>query len=112
VEDHSAAVWAILMKGRIGETYLIGADEEMNNKDVLELMGQPKDAYDYVKDRAGHDLRYGIDSAKLSDELGWTPQFTDFRDGLADTIKWYTENKDWWEAEKESVEANYAKNNQ
>ena len=116
VDDHSAAVWTILTKGRIGETYLIGADGEMNNKDVLEmlleLMGQSKDAYDYVKDRAGYDLRYAIDSTQLRDELGWTPQFTDFRDGLADTIKWYTENKDWWEAEKEAVETNYAKNNQ
>ena len=116
VDDHSAAVWTILTKGRIGETYLIGADGEMNNKDVLEmlleLMGQSKDAYDYVKDRAGYDLRYAIDSTQLRDELGWRPQFTDFRDGLADTIKWYTENKDWWEAEKEAVETNYAKNNQ
>ena len=116
VEDHSVAVWTILMKGRIGETYLIGADGEMNNKDVLELllelMDQPKDAYDCVKDRAGHDLRYAIDSSKLREEFGWTPQFTDFREGLADTIEWYRVNKDWWAAEKEAVEANYAKNNQ
>ena len=116
VDDHSAAVWTILMNGRIGETYLIGADGERNNRDVLELilelMGQPKDAYDRVKDRAGHDLRYAIDSSKLRDELGWIPQFTDFKDGLVDTIKWYTENKDWWAHEKEAVEANYAKNNQ
>lgn len=114
--DHSSAVWAILTKGRIGETYLIGADGEENNKQVLELilelMDQPKDAYDHVKDRAGHDLRYAIDSTKLREELGWTPQFTNFKDGLADTIKWYTENKDWWAAEKASVEANYAKNGQ
>ena len=64
--DHSTGVWAILTKGRIGETYLIGADGEKNNKEVLELilekMGQPKDAYDRVTDRAGHDLRYAIDS--------------------------------------------------
>ncbi len=116
VDDHSAAVWTILTKGRIGETYLIGADGEENNQHVLELilevMGQPIDAYDYVKDRAGHDLRYAIDSSKLRDELGWIPQFTDFKDGLVDTIKWYTENKDWWADEKEAVEANYAKNNQ
>ena len=114
--DHSSAVWAILTKGRIGETYLIGADGEENNKQVLELilefMDQPKDAYDHVKDRAGHDLRYAIDSTKLREELGWTPQFTDFKDGLADTIKWYTENKDWWAAEKAAVEATYAKNGQ
>lgn len=114
--DHSSAVWAILTKGRIGETYLIGADGEENNKHVLELilelMDQPKDAYDHVQDRAGHDLRYAIDSTKLREELGWTPEFTNFKDGLADTIQWYTENKDWWAAEKEAVEANYAKNNQ
>ena len=116
VDDHSVAVWTILMKGRIGETYLIGANGEENNQHVLELilelMGQPIDAYDFVKDRAGHDLRYAIDSSKLREELGWIPQFTDFHDGLAETIKWYTENKDWWEAEKEDVEANYAKNSQ
>ena len=114
--DHSSAVWAILTKGRIGETYLIGADGEENNKQVLELilelMDQPKDAYDHVKDRAGHDLRYAIDSSKLREELGWIPEFTNFRNGLADTIKWYTDNRDWWSAKKEAVEASYAKNGQ
>ena len=114
--DHSSAVWTILTKGRMGETYLIGADGEENNKHVLELilelMDQPKDAYEHVTDRVGHDLRYAIDSTKLREELGWTPEFTNFRDGLADTIKWYTEHKDWWLAEKEAVEANYAQNGQ
>lgn len=114
--DHSSAVWTILTKGRIGETYLIGSDGEQNNKAVLEmileLMGQPKDAYDHVVDRPGHDLRYAIDSTKLRDELGWEPEFTDFKAGLTDTIKWYTENKAWWQVEKEAVEAKYAKNNQ
>ncbi|MFD1421705.1 dTDP-glucose 4,6-dehydratase [Lactiplantibacillus songbeiensis] len=114
--DHSAAVWTILTKGKIGETYLIGADGEMNNKDVLEmileLMGQPKDAYDTVMDRPGHDLRYAIDSTKLRTELGWQPEFTDFRSGLADTIKWYQAHEDWWQQDKAAVEANYAKNGQ
>ena len=114
--DHSSAVWAILTKGRIGETYLIGADGEKNNKEVieliLELMGQDPKAYDHVNDRPGHDLRYAIDSTKLREELGWQPQFTNFKDGLADTIKWYQENRGWWEAEKQGVEANYAKNGQ
>lgn len=114
--DHSSAVWTILEKGRIGETYLIGSDGEENNKAVLELilelMDQPKDAYEHVVDRPGHDLRYAIDPTKLRDELGWTPEFTNFKSGLADTIKWYTANRDWWLGEKESVEAKYAKNNQ
>ena len=111
--DHSSGVWTILTKGEIGETYLIGADGEKNNKEVLELilkeMGQPADAYDHVTDRAGHDLRYAIDASKLRDELGWKPEFTNFEAGLKETIKWYTDNQEWWKAEKEAVEANYAK---
>lgn len=114
--DHSSAVWTILTKGQKGETYLIGADGEKNNKEVLELilekMGQEPDAYDHVQDRAGHDLRYAIDSTKLRDELGWEPEFTNFEEGIVDTINWYTNHEDWWKAEKEEVEANYAKNNQ
>lgn len=114
--DHSSAVWLILSKGKIGETYLIGADGEADNKTVieliLELMGQSKDAYDHVNDRPGHDLRYAIDSTKLRKELGWKPEFTNFHDGLADTIKWYEAHQDWWQRDKEQVEAAYAKNNQ
>lgn len=114
--DHSSAVWTILTKGKIGETYLIGADGEKDNKMVLELilklMGQPADAYDQVKDRPGHDLRYAIDSSKLRQELGWQPEFTNFEDGLKDTIDWYTANKEWWAKDKKTVEDNYAKNGQ
>ena len=95
---------------------MIGADGEEDNKTVIELilemMGQPKDAYEHVNDRAGHDLRYAIDASKLRDELDWTPQFTDFRAGLEDTISWYRENQEWWQGQKEEVEANYAKNGQ
>ena len=114
--DHSSAVWLILTKGQIGETYLIGADGEEDNKTVLELilemMGKDKDDYDHVNDRPGHDLRYAIDSTRLREELGWQPEFTNFKDGLAHTIAWYTEHEDWWRAEKAAVEAKYAENGQ
>ncbi len=112
VEDHNAAVLAILERGRIGETYLIGADGEQNNKDVieliLELMGQERTAYDHVSDRPGHDLRYAIDATKLRDELGWTPQYEGFRDGLAATVAWYRANEAWWRPQKDATEAKYA----
>ncbi|MCB2175481.1 MAG: dTDP-glucose 4,6-dehydratase [Actinomycetales bacterium] len=112
VSDHNDAVWTILERGRIGETYLIGADGEQSNKDVValicELMGQGPDAYDLVSDRPGHDLRYAIDASKLRDELGWRPRFTTFRDGLVDTIEWYRANEAWWRPRKAATEARYA----
>ena len=112
VEDHNSAVWAIIEGGRIGDTYLIGADGEENNKAVveliLELCGQPRDAYDQVSDRPGHDMRYAIDSSKLRDELGWAPRYTSFRDGLEATIEWYRENEAWWRPQKDATEAKYA----
>lgn len=113
VEDHSRAVWTILTKGKIGETYLIGADGEKSNKEVLELilkmMGQSVDFYDQVKDRPGHDLRYAIDATKLQMELGWHPMFTDFEVGLKRTIKWYTDHQDWWQSKKSAVETKYSR---
>ncbi len=111
-EDHSSAVWAILNQGHVGETYLIGADGERNNIDVLrailERMGKQPDDFDWVKDRPGHDRRYAIDSSKLRRELGWQPQHTDFSEGLDDTIAWYAQNEAWWKNAKEAVEAKYA----
>ncbi|MGH3704451.1 MAG: dTDP-glucose 4,6-dehydratase, partial [Agromyces sp.] len=110
-DDHSSAVLAILERGRVGETYLIGADGEKNNKDVVELilqgLGRPADAYDLVIDRPGHDLRYAIDSSKLRRELGWTPRYGDFAAGLADTISWYRDNESWWAPQKDATEARY-----
>jgi dTDP-glucose 4,6-dehydratase len=111
-DDHSSAVLTILEKGETGETYLIGADGEKNNLEVvrliLTLMGQPEDAFDHVTDRAGHDLRYAIDSGKLRGELGWLPQFGDFEAGLANTIQWYRDHEDWWRPHKQQTEAAYA----
>ncbi|MDO9380913.1 MAG: dTDP-glucose 4,6-dehydratase [Nocardioidaceae bacterium] len=111
-DDHSSAVLRIIEAGRLGETYLIGADGEVDNKTVVEMVlrlcGQPADAYDHVTDRAGHDLRYAIDSTKLRDELGWAPQFGDFEAGLATTIDWYRDHQEWWRPQKSGVEAMYA----
>lgn len=102
----------ILEKGKPGETYLIGANGEKNNKDVveliLELMGRDKSDYDHVNDRPGHDLRYAIDASKLKNELGWQPKYTNFREGLQATIAWYKENRDWWQPQKAETEAKYA----
>lgn len=111
VDDHNSAVIKIIEKGVSGETYLIGANGEKNNKEVvetiLELMGQPKDAYDHVNDRPGHDLRYAIDWSKLRDELGWTPKYTAFSGGLSATIEWYKTNEAWWKPLKEATEKKY-----
>ncbi|MGY4893761.1 MAG: dTDP-glucose 4,6-dehydratase [Candidatus Saccharimonadota bacterium] len=112
-EDHSSAVLTILEKGKLGETYLIGADGEKDNKTVIELilslMGKDPKDYEHVADRPGHDMRYAIDSSKLRSELGWAPQFTDFEAGLKDTIDWYLSNEDWWKPQKAETEAKYAK---
>jgi dTDP-glucose 4,6-dehydratase len=112
VDDHNAAVWTIIDRGRSGQTYLIGADGERDNRAVLttilELMGRPTDWFDHVADRAGHDLRYAIDASVLRAELGWVPAYTDLRAGLAATIAWYERNRDWWAGAKSGVEARYA----
>ena len=111
--DHSSAVLRILESGKIGETYLIGADGEENNitvlRTILRLMGKDENDFEHVIDRPGHDMRYAIDGTRLREELGGEPQFTDFEAGLADTIAWYTDNRSWWEPLKAEVEAKYAK---
>ena len=112
VEDHNSAVWTIIDEGRIGETYLIGADGEKNNRQVVELIlqlsGLDSDAFDLVSDRPGHDMRYAIDSSKLRAELGWAPRYGNFEDGLAATIDWYRANEAWWRPQKDATEAKYA----
>lgn len=115
-EDHSSAVWTILMKGRVGETYLIGADGEKSNvtvlKEILKAFGRPENDFDRVRDRPGHDRRYAINAAKLRCELGWEPLHTDFASGLAATIEWYCGNEDWWRPAKAATEAKYAEQGQ
>ena len=110
-EDHSSAVWDILTRGRLGETYLIGADGERDNltvlRDILSVMGRDPDDFDWVRDRPGHDRRYAIDSSKLRRELGWRPRHTDFQAGLEATIAWYRENEAWWRPVKAATEARY-----
>jgi dTDP-glucose 4,6-dehydratase len=111
VDDHNAAVHAILAGGTPGQTYLIGTGDERSSAQiialVLELMGQPADAFDRVPDRPGHDLRYANDSTRIRTELGWQPRYGDFREGLAATIAWYRENDWWWRPQKEATEARY-----
>jgi dTDP-glucose 4,6-dehydratase len=120
VDDHNDAVLTIIEKGTLGDTYIIGADNDhTNNKMViemiLELMGKPVDWYEHVNDRPGHDMRYAMDSTKLRTELDWQPQYTDnqgMKDGLQATIDWYRANEDWWKNEKAKVEAAYAEKGQ
>ncbi|MBF0722793.1 dTDP-glucose 4,6-dehydratase [Sanguibacter inulinus] len=112
VDDHNSGVWAIIDRGRIGETYLIGADGEKNNLEVVQALltafGRPEDDFDHVTDRAGHDLRYAIDASKLRDELGWEPRYTDFAAGLEATVDWYRANEAWWRPAKAATEAKYS----
>lgn len=117
VDDHNDAVVAILERGRIGETYNIGAskpgDAHVTNKQVIEticeLMGGE---YVHVADRPGHDQRYTMDATKLRRELGWEPKHTDLRSGLEQTIAWYTDNRWWWENDKAGIERGYAERGQ
>ncbi len=92
VDDHNRAVDLVINKGKIGETYLIGANNERTNMDVvkmiLKLIGKPESLIEFVADRPGHDLRYAIDASKIQNELGWKPQF-EFEEGLKQTIQWY-----------------------
>ncbi|MBR6019156.1 MAG: dTDP-glucose 4,6-dehydratase [Lachnospiraceae bacterium] len=100
VEDHCKAIDLIVRKGRIGEVYNVGGHNEMRNIDIVKLiireLGKSEDLITYVTDRKGHDLRYAIDPTKIHEELGWLPE-TCFEEGIKKTIKWYLENRSWWE---------------
>lgn len=114
VDDHNAAVLAILERGRIGETYNIGAGgKHVTNKEVIETICElMAGTYEHVADRPGHDQRYTMDATKIRRELGWAPQHTDLRSGLEQTIAWYTDNRWWWEAGKAGIEQKYAERGQ
>lgn len=111
VDDHNDAVWAIIDRGRIGETYLIGAEGERDNKTVVEAiltgMGKQSDDYDHVADRPGHDMRYAIDATRTHEELSWQPAYGDFESGLSATIAWYRDNEWWWRPQKDQTELKY-----
>jgi len=113
VDDHNSAVHLIIDKGKIGETYMIGANGEKSNKEVLSLilsfMNKKPSFYEHINDRKGHDLRYAIDATKLRTDLGWVPRYTNFEEGLKETISWYENNRVWWEEDKKTTEIRYSK---
>jgi dTDP-glucose 4,6-dehydratase len=99
VEDHCAAVFDVLMEGRAGEVYNVGADSERKNLDlvrtILAHLGKGDEMIEFVRDRPGHDRRYAIDSTKIRSEIGWKP-LHNLERGLAETIEWYRDNEAWW----------------
>jgi len=112
VEDHCEAIDIVLRKGKIGETYCIGGNEEKTNLEithqVLKILSLDKDKIKYVADRKGHDLRYAIDATKIKKELGWEPKYK-FNQALKETIDWYKNNQDWWKRIKSGEYTKYYK---
>ena len=110
VKDHCIAIYAVLTKGKVGQTYNIGGNNEIQNIDIVNTICRKMNEYHprshgeshedlitHVKDRPGHDFRYAIDASKIQDELGWQPK-ENFRSGIEKTIRWYMDNKTWWKA--------------
>jgi dTDP-glucose 4,6-dehydratase len=104
VEEHAAAIDLVLRRGRSGQAYNVGADNERENLEIvhalLERVGKPRSLIQHVADRPGHDRRYGLDTSRIRDELGWTPR-RDWQQTLHDTVDWYVANPDWWRAIRE-----------
>ncbi len=110
VVDHCDAIYSVLSSGKLGETYNIGGNNEIQNIDIVKTIckkmneyfpaahgGSYEDLITFVTDRPGHDFRYAIDASKIRDELGWLPK-EDFTSGIEKTIRWYLDNKSWWQA--------------
>jgi len=99
VEDHCAALWAVLCEGRIGACYNVGGNSELTNLDIvrriLVLLGKPESLVSFVTDRPGHDRRYAMDIGRIRDEVGWSPRIA-FDAGIEATLKWYQRNEKWW----------------
>jgi dTDP-glucose 4,6-dehydratase len=114
VEDHCRAIEAVLLKGKVGETYCVGGmDEEINNlevaKKICQIMNKnPEEGIEFIKDRPGHDFKYAIDWSKIKNELGWKPKHA-FDEWLKKTIDWYVENQEWWKNIKSGEYLNYYK---
>ena len=100
VLDHNKAAQMVMEKGVPGEVYNIGSSSEMKNIEIVKLvlssLNKSEELIEFVKDRPGHDRRYAIDSSKIKKEIGWQPEFN-FEEAISETIKWYLENKSWWE---------------
>lgn len=100
VKDHCSAIDTVLHKGKVGEVYNVGGNNEKANIEIVKLildkLGKLESLINYVKDRPGHDRRYAIDNTKITSELGWEPEYT-FERGMEETIRWYLDNKEWWE---------------
>jgi dTDP-glucose 4,6-dehydratase len=112
VKDHCEAIDIVLHNGKEGNVYNVGGENERTNIEIVKLilkaLGKPETLIKYVKDRPGHDRRYAIDSTKLKRELGFSPK-TDFAHGMEETVKWYKENRDWWERIKSGAYLEYYK---
>ncbi|MCA9281573.1 MAG: dTDP-glucose 4,6-dehydratase [Phycisphaeraceae bacterium] len=113
VDDHCSAVLAVMERGRAGEVYNIGGDNERSNLElvraILGIMGHGESMIRYVEDRLGHDRRYAIDATKMHEELGWRPTRSAWPDALESTIRWYRENEDWWRSNDHAKIGNSAR---
>ncbi|TVQ59865.1 MAG: dTDP-glucose 4,6-dehydratase [Phycisphaerales bacterium] len=111
VDDHCEGVLTVLEKGRAGEVYNIGGDNERSNLElthaILDIMGKGKDMIRPVQDRLGHDRRYAIDASKMANELGWRPSRSAWPDALESTVRWYVDNRSWWQRVKSGAYREY-----